>query len=137
MKIRTFTRWLAACSLASVLLYWADLSISSAATTEKARALATDPRPDMLTALKAVGPHPSLGDQAKVFGRCIGTWDGEGTEFSKDGKATHSSGEWMFGWVMDGRAIQVLFIIRPSAAHQDGPSAQLCAISILRLELGA
>ncbi len=37
--------------------------------------------------------HPSLGDQAKVFGRFVGTWDGEYTEFSKDGNATHSSGE--------------------------------------------
>jgi hypothetical protein len=32
-------------------------------------------RLDMVTALEAVGPHPSLGDQAKVFGRFVGTWD--------------------------------------------------------------
>jgi hypothetical protein len=121
MKISTFTRWFAACALASVLLSWASLGISSAAATEKAgTAPASDPRLDLVTALQATGPHPSLGDQAKVFGRLIGTWDGEYTEFSNDGKATHSSGEWIFGWVMDGRAIQDLFIIHPSAAHQVG-----------------
>jgi hypothetical protein len=119
MKISTFTRWFAACALASVLLSWVSLSIASAAATEKARnAPASDPRLDMVTALQAMGPYPSLGDQAKVFGRLIGTWNGEYTEFSNDGKATRSSGKWIFGWVMGGRAIQDLFIIYPSAAHQ-------------------
>lgn len=64
------------------------------------------------------GPHPLLGDQAKVFGRFIGTWDAEYTEFSKDRKETHSSGELIFGWLMNGRAMQDLFIIYPSAAHR-------------------
>jgi hypothetical protein len=121
MKIVTLARWFAACSLLCVLVWWATLSISSAAATEKAKnAPATDPRLDMVTALQAMGPHPSLGDQANVFGRFVGIWDGEYTEFSKDGKATHSSGEWIFGWVMGGLAMQDLFIIHPSAAHPDG-----------------
>jgi len=34
-------------------------------------------------------------------------------------KTTSSSGEWIFGWVMDGRAIQDLFIIHPSAARKE------------------
>jgi len=94
MKISTFTRWFAACALAFVLS-WASLNISNAAATEKAgTAPASDPRLDMVTALQATGPHPSLGDQAKVFGRLIGTWDGEYTEFSNDGKATHSVSVW-------------------------------------------
>jgi hypothetical protein len=108
MKTFTFARWFAACSLVSVCLWWANPSISIAA--------AADPRLDMVVTLRALGPHPSLGDQAQVFGRLVGTWDGEYTEFSKDGKATRSTGEWIFGWVMDGLAIQDLFIIHPSAA---------------------
>jgi hypothetical protein len=120
MKISTFTRWFAACSLISVFSWCASLSISAAAAEKARNAPATDPRLDMVGALEAPGPHPSLGTQANVFGRFVGTWDGEYTEFSKDGKATHSSGEWIFGWVMGGRAIQDLFIIHPSAAHQEG-----------------
>jgi hypothetical protein len=120
MKKSTFIRWFAVCLLASGFLSWASLSIRGAAATGKARnAPATDPRLDMVTALQAMGPHLSLGDQAKVFGRFAGTWDGEYTEFSKDGKTTRSSGEWIFGWVMDGRAIQDLFIIHPSAARKE------------------
>jgi hypothetical protein len=44
---------------------------------------------------------------------------GEYNEFSKDGKTTRSSGEWIFGWVMDGRAIQDLFIIHSSEARKE------------------
>jgi hypothetical protein len=120
MQKSTFTRWFVVCLLASVFLPCAVLGISIAGATEEAGyAPATDPRLGMVAALKAMGPHPSLGDQAKVFGRFVGTWGGEYTEFSKDGKETRSSGEWIFGWVMDGRAIQDLFIIHPSAARKE------------------
>jgi hypothetical protein len=79
----------------------------------------TDPGPEMVTARQAWGPHPSSGGQAKVFGRLVGVWDGEYTEFSRNGNETRSSGEWLFGWVMDGRAIQGLFIIHPSAVRKE------------------
>jgi len=119
MKKSAFTRWFAVCLLASVFLSWATLNIIGAAATGKARnAPATDPRLDMVRALQAMGHHPSLGNQAKVFGRFVGTWDAEYTEFEKDGKAAHSSGEFIVGWVMDGRAIQDLFIVYP-AAHKE------------------
>ncbi len=119
MKKSPFTRWFGVGLLASVCLSWASLSVRGPAAKGKARNAATDPRLDMVTALQALGPHPSLGDQAKVFGRFVGTWDAEYTELSKDGRATHSSGEVVFGWVMEGRAIQDLFIIYPSAAHKE------------------
>ena len=38
------------------------------------------------------------GDQATVFGRLVGTWDVEYTDFSKDGKVIHRSGELIVGW---------------------------------------
>src|SRR5580700_6345917 len=120
MSIRSGTRWFAVCLLASVFLLSASLNFTDAVATGKdTNAAAADPRLDMVRALQATGPHPSLGDQAKVFGRLVGTWDGEYTMFSKDGKTTQSSGEWIFGWVMDGRAMQDLFIIHPSAARKE------------------
>jgi len=120
MKTSTITRWIAVWLLASVFLSWTIISISGVAATGKPRnATATDPPHELVAALQAMGPHPSLGDQAKVFGRLIGTWDAEYTEFSKDGRTTHFSGEVIDGWVMDGRAIQNLFIIYPSASRKD------------------
>jgi hypothetical protein len=120
MKTSTITRWIAVWLLASGFLSWTIIGISGVAATGKPRnAPATDPRLDLVAALQAMDPHPSMGDQAKVFGRLIGTWDAEYTEFSKDGKTTHSSGEVIDGWIMDGRAIQNLFIIYPSATRKD------------------
>jgi hypothetical protein len=106
--------------MASSLLVWTSLTSGGAvATGRDATTRATDPRLDMVAVLQAMGPHPSLGEQAKVFGRFVGVWDGEYIEFSQDGKTTHSAGEWIFGWVMDGRAIEDLFIIHPSATRKE------------------
>jgi hypothetical protein len=120
MRKRTVTRSIAVYLLISVLLSCAVPGIGIAEAAESAgSAPATDPRLEMVAALKAMGPHSSLGKQAKVFGRLVGTWDGEYTELSKDNKETRSSGEWIFGWVMDGRAIQDVFIIHPSAVRNE------------------
>jgi hypothetical protein len=105
--------------LAAVLLSSVSLGILRASTAKADTPLATDPRLDMVAALKAPGPHPSLGDQAKIFGRLVGTWEVEYTDFSKEGKVTHRSGELVVGWVMDGRAIQDLWIVYPSGARKE------------------
>jgi hypothetical protein len=113
-------RWLAACSLASVFLWCASASLSAAAASEDSpNAPATDPRVEMVSALRAMGPHPSLGDQAKVFGRLVGTWDVELTDIKKDGRVTRRTGEFIVGWVMDGRVMQDFWIVNPSEARKD------------------
>jgi hypothetical protein len=113
------TRWFAVWLLASCILSWVSVSREAAATEEAGGAPATDPRLDMVTALQAMGPHSSLGDQARVFGRFVGTWDVDYTDFSKDGKVTHRSGEFIVGWVMDGRVIQDFWIVYPSGTRKD------------------
>src|ERR1700722_19136807 len=119
MSKSTVMRWLAVWLLALFCLSWASLSKYASAIAKTGEGLATDPRLDMVTALKAMGPHPALGDQAKVFGRLVGTWDVEYTDFSKDGKVIHRSGELIVGWVMDGRAIQDLWIVDPSGTRKE------------------
>src|SRR5258708_37680734 len=101
MSKSAVTRWFAVWLLASFGLSLASLSQGASTTGKPGEALATDPRLDMVTAIKALGPHPSLGDHAQVFGRLVGTWDVEYTNFLKDGKVTHRSAQLMVGWVMD------------------------------------
>jgi len=72
-----------------------------------------DHRRDMVRVLEAGGPHPSLADEAQVFGRFVGTWDVDYGERADGGKWTHYPGELIVGWVMDGRALQDLFISDP------------------------
>jgi hypothetical protein len=116
----SFTRWFLLWFLAAVLLLCISLGIRVAAATGKAGSSpANDPRLEMVTALKAGSAHPSLGDHASVFERLVGTWDVEYTDFSKDGKVTHRSGELRFGWVLDGRVMQDLWMVYPSAPGKD------------------
>jgi hypothetical protein len=91
----------------------------SAATETVDNAPATDPPLDLVAALEATSPNPSLGDQAQVLGRLVGTWDVEYTDFAKDGKALHRTGQFIVGWVMDGRAIQDVWIVNPSGKRKD------------------
>ena len=88
------------------------LSSLSAHSSEAARR-------GLATELGAASAHPSLGNQAAVVGRLVGTWDVEYTNFSKDGKATRRTGEFIVGWVMDGRAMQILWIVHPSGARKE------------------
>src|SRR5262245_8939444 len=61
---------------------------------------------EMIAVRAASGPHASLGDQAKVWRRFIGTWDCDFSFYEEDGSVQHAPGELEFGWVLDGRAIQ-------------------------------
>jgi hypothetical protein len=119
MRKNTFARRFAVL-LASAALSSASINrMDTAVAGEVGNAPATDPRLDMVTALQSMGPHASLGEQAQVFGRLVGTWDVEYTHFSKDGKVSHRAGELIVGWVMDGRAIQDLWIVYPSGKRTE------------------
>lgn len=70
----------------------------------------------MIDALSAIAPHPSLGEEAHVFDRFIGTWDCDYTRHLDDGSTRHAKGELEFGWILDGRAIQDIWISYPTEA---------------------
>jgi hypothetical protein len=68
----------------------------------------------MLDALAASGPHPDHADKLMLFGQFVGTWDYEGFYTSTvDGRRHDARGEWHFGWVLEGRAIQDVLICPP------------------------
>ncbi len=65
-------------------------------------------RGSMLRAvLHADGPHATLGAQARVFDRFVGTWDCGYAHFAEDGSVSERyPGHVTFGWVLDGHAMQ-------------------------------
>jgi hypothetical protein len=107
--------WLVASGLLSSLGPCGPL----AATETPGSAPASDPHVDLVAALEATSANAALGDQAQVLARLVGTWDVAYTDFAKDGKAIHRTGEFIVGWVLDGRAIQDLWIVNPSGKRQD------------------
>ncbi len=66
---------------------------------------------DLIAVLHADGPHASLGEQAAAFDRFVGTWDCDYSHFAEDGSVSDRySGTVTFGWIIDGRAMQDVWI---------------------------
>jgi hypothetical protein len=63
-----------------------------------------------LEALGAEGPHPSLGAHARTYGRVIGSWRGELRSPWLGEAAAPGSVEAHFAWVLQGRAVQDVWI---------------------------
>lgn len=119
MQSRTF-KW----SGFTGLLAAAGLSFTGLGTHATAASKMTGPTRTMgplhlAAALEARGPNPALGNHATVIDRLTGTWDVQYTDYSRDGKVNHRTGELTFGWVMDGRVMQDLWVVNPSAADKD------------------
>jgi hypothetical protein len=65
-----------------------------------------------LTALSADKPSPQYQDQLMLFGQFVGVWDFDGVEYHSDGTRPTDKGEIHFAWVLQGRAIQDVWIER-------------------------
>jgi hypothetical protein len=60
--------------------------------------------------LGARGPNAEHPSQLMLYGRFVGAWDGSVTVFRRDGTERQESCEVFFGWVLEGRAIQDVWI---------------------------
>ena len=74
---------------------------------------------DMVAVLPAQAPHPSLGHHADLFGRFVGTWDADYSFIAEDGSIRRSRGEVLFGWILDGYALQDIFLSYPKSGSTD------------------
>ena len=73
--------------------------------------------------LAASGPHPSLGAHAETYGRIIGSFTGE-IHLHRAGKvAASASVEAHFAWVLEGRAVQDVWITPARADRARSPGA--------------
>lgn len=67
----------------------------------------------MQDVLHSPGPSPELGPNADLYGRLIGSWRITVFEYPENAPRREREGEWHFGWVLEGRAIQDVFIVPP------------------------
>ncbi len=73
----------------------------------------------MVAVLSASGPHASLEPEARIWDRFVGAWDCDFGFYLENGGVRHSPGELEFGWVLDGRAIQDLWITYPAKGETE------------------
>jgi len=58
-------------------------------------------------------PDAALESRLQLFGQFVGAWDLEVTDYPPGKEPIHARGEWHFGWVLEGRAIQDVWIVPP------------------------
>jgi len=60
---------------------------------------------------------PDIHSEDDLYGFLVGSWELDVVAYPDDGEVTHSTGEAHFAWVLEGRAIQDVFI-NPARSHR-------------------
>jgi hypothetical protein len=74
-----------------------------------------------ILALQASEPAPDRADKLALYGRFIGDWDAEIVTHGPNSERHTGQGEIHFGWVLEGRAIQDVWMIPPKHARGSNP----------------
>jgi hypothetical protein len=61
-----------------------------------------------------------------LFGQFVGSWDLDMFAYQPDGTARSFTGEWRFGWVFEGRAIQDVLVVRPTGDRVTAGEGEGC-----------
>jgi len=69
-----------------------------------------------MKALHSEGPANDRAEHLQLYGRLIGDWVMDATVHREDGTTLKRAGEIHFGWVLEGRAIQDVWIL-PGVFH--------------------
>jgi hypothetical protein len=79
-------------------------------------------KPGFRSMLHAEGPDPARAEALKLYGRFVGSWDAEITAHGTDCVSHQATGEIHFGWVLQGRAIQDIWMIPRLAERTTAPA---------------
>lgn len=71
----------------------------------------------------AGGPHPAYAEALQLYGRFVGHWDVTVTNYPDDGPPVVRAGEWIFGWALEGRAVQDVWIVPPRSERDPADAA--------------
>ncbi len=97
------------CGLPGLLALWAAACMEPAAGRDRTEAS------EFLAALAAPAGGPR---DLALYDRFVGAWNADVTVFPDSGPPIRGRGEWLFARVMEGRAIQDLFIV-PARPQRD------------------
>jgi hypothetical protein len=65
---------------------------------------------DFIQVLLANSSRQNLPDSLKLFAPFVGSWEWSGFDYLEDGTKIPTRGKWIFEWVLNGNAIQDVFI---------------------------
>jgi hypothetical protein len=112
MERWTNTTWLAWLLLAASLAAGQNACAKSPATMNHS----------MENALHTNDSSPELANEDRLYDWLIGSWSARVVDYLDDGSKRESTGEWHFGYILEGRAIQDVWISPPrSKRNADTP----------------
>jgi len=77
-------------------------------------------KPDFHSALMAPGRSSEIPESADAFGWLVGGWELDVYDYKTGGAVRRSTGEVYFGWVLEGRAVQDIWIMPPRSERTAG-----------------
>jgi hypothetical protein len=78
--------------------------------------MTNSPSPTLIDALHSQGPASDRADKMGLYGWLVGDWEMDSVIHKDDGTKQNGRGEIHFGWVLEGRAIQDVWIL-PGVFH--------------------
>lgn len=85
----------------------------------------TGPRSSFLDALHSEGPAPERAGELGLYAFLVGRWDARIVAYDERGTRHESRGEICADWVLEGRAIQDVWITPPRAERRAGELPRL------------
>jgi hypothetical protein len=82
---------------------------------------------DLIALLHADGPAPEHAEALKLYGQFIGDWETDIVAHAPDGVRHQGQGEIHFGWILEGRAVQDVWMI--PRRHERRPDAPVMPIA--------
>jgi hypothetical protein len=76
---------------------------------------------NLMSVLHAEKPAADRADKLQLYGRFIGDWETKVIAHAPDGARHEASGEIHFGWILEGRAIQDVWMIPRLAERPNAP----------------
>jgi hypothetical protein len=80
----------------------------------------SEARKSFLDVLCADGPASDRAEKIALYGQFIGSWNTDIVSHEQNGAAHRGNGEIHFGWVLEGRAIQDVWMIPRRAERRPG-----------------
>src|SRR5262245_2766738 len=72
--------------------------------------------------LGSEGPYPEFKDKLMLFGQFVGDWEIDARYPRPDGTETRGKGEIHFEWILEGRAVQDVFMSRDERSGKAVPA---------------
>jgi hypothetical protein len=83
-----------------------------------------------LDALRAYGPAAGEAERLMLFGQFVGTWNADVVYQPLVGPWQQTQAEWIWGWTLQGRAVQDVYIVPPRAEQARGAPCRVYGTTV-------